>query len=699
MEARTGVPLADLAASRAGDRITFADAQVQPRTVITSPEWSGIEAHGRRYAPFTTNTEREKPWHTLSGRQHFYLDHAWMLELGEGLPVFRPPLHHRAIFGEQGAQDGSGRAELTLKYLTPHSKWSIHSEYQDNIHMLTLFRGGGMFWVSREDAEALEIKDNDWVEAYNRNGVVACRATVSHRIPQGTCLMYHAKDRHLNVPLTELQGKRGGTDNSLTRIVMKPTHFVGGYAQLSFRLQLLRADRLAARRGHRAAQASERGAFPVKVRSQVGMVMALDKCIGCHTCSVTCKQVWTNRPGAEYMWFNDVETKPGLGYPKRWEDQEKWRGGWELDRKGRLRLKAGGRLKKLASIFYNPELPEIDDYYEPWTYDYEKLITAPLSEHDPVARARSQITGREMEKIQWGPNWDDNLAGTAERIDEDPLTMGLQEKLRAEYEQAFMFYLPRICEHCLNPSCVASCPSGAMYKREEDGIVLVDQAKCRGWRFCVSGCPYKKVYFNHRTGKAEKCTLCYPRIEAGLPTICSETCVGRIRYLGIVLYDADRVEQAASSARPEAAARGPARGVPRPRGSRMSAVRRTATGSPTTGSTPRGARRCTRSRTATGSRCRLHPEYRTLPMVWYVPPLSPIVNALETDGYEADPDDVFPAIDAMRIPVDYLANLLSAGDSERDPRRAPAAGGDARPHAQARGPRRARRGDRRPPPG
>ncbi len=234
MEARTGVPLSDLAESRAGDRITFADAQVQPRTVITSPEWSGIEAHGRRYAPFTTNTERSKPWHTLSGRQHFYLDHSWMLELGEGLPVFRPPLHHRAIFGDQGAQDGSGRAELTLRYLTPHSKWSIHSEYQDNIHMLTLFRGGGMLWVSREDAEALEIKDNDWVEAYNRNGVVACRATVSHRIPQGTCLMYHAKDRHLNVPLTELQGRRGGTDNSLTRIVMKPTHFIGGYAQLSF---------------------------------------------------------------------------------------------------------------------------------------------------------------------------------------------------------------------------------------------------------------------------------------------------------------------------------------------------------------------------------------------------------------------------------------------------------------------------------
>ncbi len=155
---------------------TFKDAQTQPRMVITSPEWSGIESHGRRYSPFTINTEREKPWHTLSGRQHFYLDHQWMLELGEGLPVFRPPLHHRAIFGEQGNADGSGRAELTLRYLTPHSKWSIHSEYQDNLHMLTLFRGGGMLWISREDAEALEIRDNDWVEAYNRNGVIACRA-------------------------------------------------------------------------------------------------------------------------------------------------------------------------------------------------------------------------------------------------------------------------------------------------------------------------------------------------------------------------------------------------------------------------------------------------------------------------------------------------------------------------------------------
>jgi len=141
LEKTTGVPLADLSGSRAGDRISFRDAQVQPRTVLTSPEWSGIEAHGRRYSPFTINVEREKPWHTLSGRMHFYVDHAWMLELGEGLPVFRPPLVQRAIFGVQGAGDGAGRRALTPKYLTPHSKWSIHSEYQDNLHMLTLFRG------------------------------------------------------------------------------------------------------------------------------------------------------------------------------------------------------------------------------------------------------------------------------------------------------------------------------------------------------------------------------------------------------------------------------------------------------------------------------------------------------------------------------------------------------------------------------
>ena len=122
----------------------------------------------------------------------------------------------------------------------------------------------------------------------------------------------------------------------------------------------------------------------------------------------------------------------------------------------------------------------------------------------------------------------------------------MQKDIYGQFENTFMMYLPRLCEHCLNPACVAACPSGAIYKREEDGIVLIDQDKCRGWRMCVSGCPYKKIYYNWSSGKSEKCIFCYPRIEAGQPTVCSETCVGRIRYLGVVLYDADRIEEAAS---------------------------------------------------------------------------------------------------------------------------------------------------------
>jgi nitrate reductase alpha subunit len=181
LEPRTGLPLADLALPRAGERITFRDTQIQPRTVITSPEWSGIESHDRRYSPFTINVERKKPWHTLSGRQHFYLDHAWMLELGEGLPAFRPPLGYGRHYGNQGTGD-TDRIEITVRYLTPHSKWSIHSEYQDNLHMLTLFRGGPVIWLSKEDAATLGVKDNDWIEAFNRNGIVACRAVVTHRV-------------------------------------------------------------------------------------------------------------------------------------------------------------------------------------------------------------------------------------------------------------------------------------------------------------------------------------------------------------------------------------------------------------------------------------------------------------------------------------------------------------------------------------
>ncbi|MFZ2236083.1 MAG: molybdopterin dinucleotide binding domain-containing protein, partial [Dokdonella sp.] len=233
LEKRTGVSLADLAEERAGEQISFADTQVQPRSVITSPEWSGSETGGRRYSPFVVNVERGKPWHTLTGRMHFFLDHDWTHEYGEALPVYRPPLNYARHFGDQGLGDPD-RPEITVRYLTPHSKWSIHSEYQDNLHMLRLFRGGPVIWMSPLDAAKIGVADNEWIEAYNRNGVVACRAVVSHRMPEGTVFMYHAKDRHVMTPKSEVSGWHGGGDNALTRLVIKPTHMIGGYAQFSY---------------------------------------------------------------------------------------------------------------------------------------------------------------------------------------------------------------------------------------------------------------------------------------------------------------------------------------------------------------------------------------------------------------------------------------------------------------------------------
>lgn len=243
LEERTGTQLADMAAEHEGKRITFADTQARPVPVITSPEWSGSESGGRRYSPFTINTERLKPWHTLTGRQHFYLDHDWMIELGEQLPIFRPPLDMSALFSEPGVGEVTERG-VTVRYLTPHSKWSIHSAYQDNLHMLTLSRGGQTIWMSEKDAAKIGVADNDWIEAVNRNGVVVARAIVSHRMPEGTVFMYHAQDRAVDVPRIEGpagaafvgRGKRGGIHNALTRIMIKPSHLIGGYAQQSFAL-------------------------------------------------------------------------------------------------------------------------------------------------------------------------------------------------------------------------------------------------------------------------------------------------------------------------------------------------------------------------------------------------------------------------------------------------------------------------------
>lgn len=399
----------------------------------------------------------------------------------------------------------------------------------------------------------------------------------------------------------------------------------------------------------------------MKIRSQVGMVLNLDKCIGCHTCSVTCKNVWTSREGMEYAWFNNVESKPGIGYPKEWENQDIWKGGWERKSDGSIQPRIGGKWRVLANIFANPDLPTIDDYYEPFTFDYQHLHSAPESKHQPVARPRSLITGKRMEKIEWGPNWEEILGGEFSKRSKDKNFDSIQKDIYGQFENTFMMYLPRLCEHCLNPACAASCPSGAIYKREEDGIVLIDQDKCRGWRMCVSGCPYKKIYYNWKSGKSEKCIFCYPRIEAGQPTVCSETCVGRIRYLGVLLYDADKVKEVASTQDehnlyhkqleifldphdPKVIEQARKDGVP-------DSVIHAAQLSPV-------------YKMAVDWKLALplHPEYRTLPMVWYIPPLSPIQQA--ADAGHVGANGVIPDVKSLRIPVKYLANLLTAGDEK-----------------------------------
>lgn len=398
----------------------------------------------------------------------------------------------------------------------------------------------------------------------------------------------------------------------------------------------------------------------MKVRAQIAMVLNLDKCIGCHTCSVTCKNVWTSRKGMEYAWFNNVETKPGIGYPKDWENQERWRGGWVRKPGGKLVPKQGGRFAVLAKLFSNPAMPQIDDYYEPFTFDYENLQTAPELPTAPVARPISLVSGRTMDKVEWGPNWEEILGGEFSKRSADYNFEAVQKDIYGQFENTFMMYLPRLCEHCLNPTCVASCPSGSIYKREEDGIVLIDQDKCRGWRMCVSGCPYKKIYYNWTSGKAEKCTFCYPRIEAGLPTVCSETCVGRIRYLGVLLYDADRIGEAAATENPHDLYQAQLDVFLDPDDPE---VQRQALADGVPAAWIESAQRSPAWKMAVEWKIAfpLHPEYRTLPMVWYVPPLSPIqahANAGAIDSTEHG----LPDVDSLRIPVRYLANLLTAGN-------------------------------------
>ncbi|MBK9700206.1 MAG: nitrate reductase subunit beta [Flavobacteriales bacterium] len=403
----------------------------------------------------------------------------------------------------------------------------------------------------------------------------------------------------------------------------------------------------------------------MNVRSQVSMVFHLDKCIGCHTCSIACKNIWTDRRGAEYMWWNNVETKPGTGYPTKWENQDIYQGGWVKDGNS-VSLRGAGKLKGLKNIFHNPAMPVLEDYYEPWTYKYSDLFTAPEGDDQPTARPVSLVTGEPMD-VKAGPNWDDDMGGSPDYARQDvnfkDLSPAEQESL-FQLERMTFHYLPRICNHCLNPACVGSCPSGALYKRGEDGVVLINQERCRAWRMCVTACPYKKSYYNWNTGKSEKCILCYPRLESGQAPACMHSCVGRIRYLGVMLYDADRIHEVASADEKNlldlqlgmyldpfdenvmAAAR--ANGVAEStlRAAQLSPVYKFVK--------------------EWGIALPLHPEFRTIPNLFYVPPMLPAMASVDADGvYDSTTKSLWGGVETARLPMKYLASLFTAGDEEK----------------------------------
>jgi nitrate reductase beta subunit len=361
------------------------------------------------------------------------------------------------------------------------------------------------------------------------------------------------------------------------------------------------------------------------------------------------------------MWWNNVETKPGTGYPTKWEDQDSYKGGWVTDGED-LELRSTSKSKIIPNIFHNPAQPSMDDYYEPWTYKYEDLFNAPEGDDQPTARPVSMVTGEHID-VEAGPNWDDDLSGSEVYAKNDVNMDGLNQEQRAQMmaiERLAFFYLPRICNHCLNPSCVAACPSGALYKRGEDGIVLLNQDRCRAWRSCIPACPYKKTYFNWSTGKSEKCILCFPRLETGQAPACFHSCVGRIRYISNLLYDADKIRELAllpddqlveaqremildphDPAVIEAAKKN---GV-------HDGIIRTAQKSPVY-----------KFLKEWKLALPLHVEYRTFPMLFYVPPLLPVMSSTQGDVVRNEVDELFGDIEKARAPIEYLGKMFTGGN-------------------------------------
>jgi ethylbenzene hydroxylase subunit beta/complex iron-sulfur molybdoenzyme family reductase subunit beta len=230
-----------------------------------------------------------------------------------------------------------------------------------------------------------------------------------------------------------------------------------------------------------------------RTKRQLAMVMDLNKCIGCQLCSMACKNTWTKKEGREYMWWNTVNTMPGKGTPKEFE---KAGGGYKVLFEGRVREPIRGKL------------PTRKEFGDLWKFNHEEIIN---SKWGQVVLKAKNPDGTDPD---WSMNWDED-----------------QGAVGVSYPNSFYFYLPRICNHCTYPPCIDACPRHAIYKREEDGIVLIDQDRCKGYRFCLESCPYKKIYFNFEKLTSQKCIFCYPRIEKGVANACARQCTGRVRFV------------------------------------------------------------------------------------------------------------------------------------------------------------------------
>lgn len=402
----------------------------------------------------------------------------------------------------------------------------------------------------------------------------------------------------------------------------------------------------------------------MNIKAQVAAVIDLDRCLECRACDMACKAVWTHRRGIDHAWWNHTETRPGPGFPFRWEERPA--AGWKLD--GR-HLRLGGRSKAahFLSLLHQADLPVLDDWGEPWE---SSPGAAPVGEpgHD-LRFACSTVTG-----LGFSPTPRPDLGNGPGFLPEpaaDP--HGGEGAL-----PGLGFPLPRVCNHCLNPACVAACPSGAAYKREEDGIVLIDQDRCRGWRGCVPACPYGKVDVNWLTGKSEKCHACYPLVEQGKPPICISSCPGQVRFLGLLLYDADRLRDAAGL--PEESLVDGLQDFFLDPGNPL--VQSEARRCGVSDATLDAARRSPAYLLVSAARVALplHPEYRTLPAVFYLPPFSRPVTTdllapLLTAGYEAP---LRRAVERLRKAQKLLHSVPEALSAQ-----GPAAGPDREGYALA----------------